>query len=93
VRESFGAFAEGMADGLKIRHDHGSQYVVDDFQDELFFLDMIASPYFVREPEGNGSTERFIRPSKENLLWIKTFETVKRLRLALLEFKKNYNER
>ncbi len=29
---------------------------------------------------------------KENLLWVKTFETVEELRLALLEFKKTYNE-
>ena len=92
VRENFGAFAEGIADGLKIRHDHGSQYVADDFQDELVFLGMIASPSFVREPEGNGCAERFIRTLKENLLWVQTFETVEQLRLALLEFKKNYNE-
>jgi transposase InsO family protein len=76
-------------DGLKIRHDHGSQYVADDFQDELVFLGMIASPSFVREPEGNGCAERFIQTLKENLLWVQTFETVEQLRLALLEFRKN----
>lgn len=92
VREKFGAFAENIAEGLKIRHDHGSQYVADDFQDELDFLGMIASPSFVREPQGNGCAERFIRTLKENLLWVQTFETVEQLRLALLEFKKNYNE-
>jgi len=92
VREKFGAFAQTIAEGLKIRHDHGSQYVADDFQAELKFLGMVASPSFVREPQGNGCAERFIRTLKENLLWVRTFETVEELRLSLLEFKKNYNE-
>src|SRR5689334_19774470 len=34
VRESFGAFSAGAADGLKLRHDHGSVYMSDDFQTE-----------------------------------------------------------
>jgi transposase InsO family protein len=93
VRENFGAFAEGIAEGLRIRHDHGSQYVADDFQDELAFLGMIASPSFVREPEGNGCAERFIRTLKENLLWVRTFKTIEQLRMALLDFKKTYNQK
>jgi transposase InsO family protein len=93
IREHFGAFAEKIAEGLLIRHDHGSQYVADDFQHEIKFLGMIASPSFVREPQGNGCAERFIRTLKENLLWVQAFETVEQLRLALLDFKKTYNER
>jgi hypothetical protein len=30
-REHFGAFAENDAEGLMIRHDHGSQYMANDF--------------------------------------------------------------
>ncbi len=66
--------------------------MADDFQDEISFLGMISSPSFVREPEGNGCAERFIRTLKENLLWVRTFETVEELRLALLHFRKTYNE-
>ena len=40
-----------------------------------------------------GFAERFIRTLKENLLWVRTFETVEELRLALLEFKRVYNEK
>jgi transposase InsO family protein len=50
-----------------------------------------APPAFVRAPEGNGCAERFIRTLKENLLWVRTFETVEQLRLALLDFRKTYN--
>ena len=44
------------------------------------------------EPEGNGCAEHFIRTLKENLLWLKTFDTVEELRLALHEFQRRYNE-
>ena len=47
---------------------------------------------FVREPEGNGVAERFIRTLKENLLWVRTFDTIEDLRTALVEFAYRYNE-
>ena len=48
----------------------------DAFQQELAFLGIESSPAFVRAPEGNGCAERFIRTLKENLLWVRTFDTV-----------------
>jgi transposase InsO family protein len=91
VRAIFGVYEAGSAASLLARHDHGSQYMSDYFQDELKFLGITSSPAFVREPEGNGVAERFIRTLKEQLLWVRTFETVEELRLALLEFKERYN--
>src|SRR3974390_2821364 len=35
------------------------------------------SPSFVREPEGNGVAERFIRTWKENRRWVRIFDTMK----------------
>jgi transposase InsO family protein len=55
-------------------------------------LGIEASPSFVREPEGNGVAERFIRTLKENLLWVRTFKTVEELRAALVASAKRYNE-
>ena len=92
VRERFGGVGEGVARGLSLRHDHGSNYLADDFQQEIKFFGIESSPSFVREPEGNGVAERFIRTLKENLLWVRSFETIEELRLALLEFKRTYNE-
>ena len=91
VRRHFGAFGEGVARGLAVRHDHGSQYVSHDFQREIAFLGIESSPAFVRAPEGNGCAERFIRTLKENLLWLRAFDTVEELRRALLEFREAYN--
>ena len=71
VRRHFGGFAKGIARGLSVRHDHGSQYMSDHFQKEIGFLGIESSPAFVRAPEGNGCAERFIRTLKENLLWVR----------------------
>ena len=92
VHRCFGAIAPGVARGLKLRHDHGSNYMSGDFQDEIECLGIQASPSFVREPEGNGVAERFIRTLKENLLWVRTFDTIDEPRAALVEFARHYNE-
>lgn len=94
VRERFGRFDSGAAAhvDLALRHDHGSQFVSHVFQDELKMLGIRSSPSFVREPQGNGCAERFIRTLKEQLLWLRRFDTVEELRLALLAFKERYNE-
>ena len=91
VRRHFGGFAAAVARGLKVRHDHGSQYMSEHFQKEIAFLGIESSPAFVRAPEGNGCAERFIRTLKENLLWVRTFETIEDLRQALLAFRETYN--
>jgi len=39
----------------------------------------------------DGCAERFIRTLKENLLWVRYFETIEELRQALIEFKEIYN--
>src|SRR3954453_16356104 len=91
VRRCFGGFAPGIGRDLAVRHDHGSQYLSDAFQQELAFLGIASSPAFVRAPEGNRCAERFIRTLKENLLWVRTFDTVEELRQALLTFRETYN--
>lgn len=92
VKARFGGYGRGVASGLSIRHDNGSQYTSDVFQSELRFLGAQSSPSFVRSPEGNGCAERFIRTLKEQLLWVRTFSTVEALRQALLEWAHRYNE-
>ncbi|GIW55519.1 MAG: hypothetical protein KatS3mg082_1923 [Nitrospiraceae bacterium] len=92
VREQFGGFSEGIAAGVKLPHDHGSQFMSDDFQREIRFLGMESSPALVREPEGNGSIEHFFRTLKEQLLWVRHFETLEELAEALEQFRHRYDE-
>jgi putative transposase len=91
VRERFGAFSPSSATGLQLRHDHGSVYMSDDFQNEIQFLGIESSPAFVRQPEGNGCIERFFRTLKEQLLWIRDFRDLEELHAALIEFRDRYN--
>ena len=91
VLRHFGDIGRGIAHGLALRHDHGSNYMSRDFQDEIRFLGLESSPSFVREPEGNGVAERFIRTLKENFLWVHTFNTIEELRCALQDFIAHYN--
>jgi putative transposase len=91
VLRHFGAIGRDVAEGLALRHDHGSNYLSRDFQSEIRFLGVESSPSFVREPEGNGVAERFIRTLKENFLWVHTFGTIEELRCALQDFVAHYN--
>lgn len=92
VARHFGALDRpGVAQGLVLRHDHGSNYMSGDFQREIRFLGMTSSPAFVRQPEGNGVAERAIRTLKEQLLWVRHFATIEELRLALAAFAALYN--
>jgi putative transposase len=91
VLHHFGTVQRGIATGLALRHDHGSNYMSGDFQDEIAFLGIESSPSFVRQPEGNGVAERFIRTLKENFLWVHTFDTIEELRRGLRDFVAHYN--
>jgi putative transposase len=86
VRRNFDGIGKDVANGLAVRHDHCSQYMSDTFQTEMRFPGIQSSDAFVRAPEGKRCAERFIRRPKENLLWVRSFDTVEELRLALLTF-------
>ena len=91
VLRHFGRIEKDAALGLALRHDHGSNYMSGDFQDEIAFLGIESTPSFVRQPEGNGVAERFIRTLKENFLWVHAFDTIEELRRGLQEFIAHYN--
>ncbi len=92
IRFCFGSFGANVAGGLKLRHDHGSQFVSNHFQSEIAFLGIESSPSFVRSPEDNGCIERFFRTLKEQLLWVRTFVDAEDVRRALAEWVVVYNE-
>ena len=91
VLRHFGDIERNAAKGLALRHDHGSNYLSRDFRAELRFLGVEGSPSFVREPEGNGVAERFVRTPKENFLRVHTFETIEELRRGLQDFVAHHN--
>jgi transposase InsO family protein len=92
LRSHFGDYSSEVALGLQLRHDNGTQYLSDAFQDELAFLGILPSPSFVRAPEGNGCIERFFRTLKEQLLWVRVFRNAEELRRALIDWANLYNQ-
>lgn len=92
IKYTHGAFGRDVASGVKLRHDHGSQFTSNHYQDEIKFLGIESSPSYVRCPEGNGLAERMVRTLKEQLLWQRDFEDAEDVRAALQEFRNRYNE-
>lgn len=91
VKERFGSFSRDAAAGILLRHDNGSVFVSDDFQNEIEFLGMESSPSFVRQPQGNGCIERLFRSLRVQVLWIEPFTTAEQVREAVISFRNNYN--
>jgi putative transposase len=91
VRDHFGSLGPAIADGLVLRHDHGSVYLSADFQAEITFFrhDVVAR---VRAAARRQRRHRALfRTLKEQLLWVRHFSTVEELRQALIAFKETYN--
>ncbi|MBI2874936.1 MAG: DDE-type integrase/transposase/recombinase [Firmicutes bacterium] len=92
VHRWFGPAGKDVARGLKLRHDHGTQYMSRDFQAELAYLGIASSPAFVREPEGNGVAERFMRTLKEQCLYLHRFRNLEEARAVISKFIQHYND-
>lgn len=91
VTQHFGGIEPGVAEGLKLRHDHGSNYMSKDFQSEICCFGITCSPSFVRQPEGNGVAERAIRTLKEQLYGLVASQPSRSSRQALAAFAAEYN--
>jgi hypothetical protein len=59
VRQQFGHLSAGAARGLALRHDHGSNFMADHFQNQVRFWGISPSYAFVGEPE---TTDEFEQP-------------------------------
>jgi putative transposase len=82
-----------VPDGVELRTDHGPQYTGSDCEAMCreWGLDHTFAP--VGRPTGNAVTERFIRSLKEELIWLKDWESLAELQAALDDFRVFYNER
>lgn len=92
VRERFGAVTLNVARGIALRHDHGPQYISHHFTGELHYLGIADSPAYVREPEGNGVAEWFIKQLKEQLLWCERFASVAEADAAVRTFCRKFRD-
>jgi len=78
--------------GVELRTDHGPQYTGSDCADlcEEWNLDHTYAP--VGRPTGNAVAERVIRTLKEEVVWLRDWDTIDELRAAIEAWVKRYNE-
>src|SRR5689334_2170037 len=91
VRQQFGHLSAGVARGLALRHDHGSNFMANAFQKQVKFWGMAPSYAFVAEPETNGVIERLFRTLKEQIVHGRIFQTIDDVRDAVRAFVTRYN--
>jgi putative transposase len=91
VRREFGHLGAGVARGLALRHDHGSNFMAEHFQHQIRFWGMAPSHAFVGEPETNGVIERLFRTLKEQIVHGRIYQTLDEVRDAVRAFATRYN--
>lgn len=92
VKRVYGSLDRGVAQGLKLRLDNGSQYTSDYFLQQLSYWGIESSFGLVRQPETNGVSERFHRTLKEQILEGRVFRNLEEIREAVGRFVELYNE-
>ena len=91
VLVGFGSVEAGAARGLKLRLDHGKQYLSDHFRKQIKAGGIVPSFAFIEQPQTNGLAERFFRTLEEQVDYGRMFETVEDLRQAVGRFVELYN--
>jgi len=92
VSRVFGSVRADAARGVAVRHDHGSPFMSDYFQNQLKFFGMTPSFAFVRQPETNGVAERFIRTLKEQIVFGRVYQDIEEVRAAIRAYFERYNQ-
>jgi transposase InsO family protein len=92
VARIFGASTPAAARGVELRHDHGSQYLTDYFQNQARFHGFVPSFALLGEPETNGVVERFFRTLKDQIIHGRTYRNADEVRTAVAVFAETYNQ-
>ena len=91
LQAELGGTVAGIGRGLALRMDHGTQYMSDDFLNQVRFWGVAPRFAFVAEPQTHGVAERFNRTLKEQAIHGRIFRNVEEVRKAVTEFRDRYN--
>jgi len=88
--ESFGT-PPGVPEDVELRTDHGPQYTGADCRAlcDQWHLEHTFAP--VGRPTGNAVVERFIRTLKEEVIWLRDWESLDEVRDAVATWLRHYN--
>lgn len=87
----YGSTAIGVARGLSLRMDHGTQYLSEYFTKQIAYWGIRPSYAFVEQPQTNGVAERFNRTLKEQIIHGRIYRNLDDLRDAVRAFVERYN--
>lgn len=90
LRASFGTPA-GVPDGVELRTDHGPQYTGADCEALCKRWRLLHTFAPVGRPTGNAVVERFIRTLKEELIWLRDWDSADELGVAIASWLEHYN--
>lgn len=90
LRHAFGTPKQVPA-GVELRTDHGPQYTGADCADLVKRWRLLHTFAPVGRPTGNAVAERVIRTMKEEVVWLRDWETAEELRAALVAWQHRYN--
>jgi putative transposase len=93
VEHVFGKAMSMIARGVKLRVDHGSQFLSEGFVNQTRYWGVSISKGFVREPETNGVVERFHRTYKEQVVHGRHYHSLEDLRRSTDAFIHQYNKK
>jgi putative transposase len=82
---------EDVPAGVELRTDHGSQYTGSDCADLCAEWNLFHTYAPVGRPTGNAVVERVIRTLKEEVVWLRDWDSVEELRAALDAWVVRYN--
>lgn len=91
LMSEFGSVEAGVARGLSLRIDHGSQYLSDHFQKQIKYWGITPSFAFLEQPQAGGVVERFFRTLKEQVIYGRVYENLEEVRQAVSDFVELYN--
>ncbi len=91
LKQRYGSVGQGVARGLRLRMDNGSQYLSEHFQNQIKFWGIAPSFAFVAQPETNGAVERFNNTLKELIVHGRHYRNAEELRAAVGAFVETYN--
>jgi transposase InsO family protein len=90
LEEAFGE-PKNVPSGVELRTDHGSQYTGADCAAFVAKWNLLHTFAPVGRPTGNAVAERVIRTMKEEVVWLRDWDTADELRAALLAWQIRYN--
>lgn len=81
-----------VPDGLELRTDHGPQYTGQDCRDLVAEWRLVHTFAPVGRPTGNAVVERVIRTLKEEVIWLRDWDSADEVRAAVEAWVRRYND-